>query len=85
MKLVRTVPLPPWAWTETPTGRGCSISHHGPTGPGDTPGGIQRVCADVVQWEVTAGWTLPLLDLPAASDFQKHPRKSSASQDQSPA
>lgn len=51
----------------------------------DTPGGIQRVCADVLQWEVTVGWTLPLLDLPAASDFQKHPRKSSASQDQSPA
>lgn len=79
MKLVGTAPLPPWAWKETLTGRGCSISDHLPTGPGDTLVGIQRVCVDVLRWEVTAGWTLPLLDLLAASDFPKHPRKSLAS------
>lgn len=79
MKLVRTAPLSPWAWKEMLTGRGCYISDHLPTGPKDTPRGIQRVCADVHRWEVTAGWTLPLLDLLAASDFQKHPRKSLAS------
>lgn len=57
---------------------------HLPTGPRDTPIGIQRVGMDVLLWVwqwagpgvATETWTL--LDPLAASDSQKHPRKSLA-------
>lgn len=68
MKLVRIVPLLPGAWKEILTRR---VLYLGP--PANR---AQRVCVDVLLWDVTMGWIWTLPDLVAASDSQKHPRKS---------